>query len=253
LTSKQGTTPINTLKNFDEFTFIVSATNTLAVTIAIDDMLVIPLLSAALASQIFESALLTIRYIDGVFYIADQVNPVTGNSVSDIGSLIFSTVSTLQRGEVFLNGGTLNRADHPIAFAIASASSNYISQVTKDADLVGYGAYWGDGDGTTTFTLPLISDKFVKISGGSRLHGSYQSTDNLSHSHGMAGAGNHTHTTNGYTVTGGGYNVAVFASGNRGDNGKGMSYSGNHAHTIYASGGGESRPNNYALNAKTRL
>jgi hypothetical protein len=253
LTSKQGTTPINTLKDFDEFTFIVSATNTLAVTIAIDGMVAIPLSNAVLASQIFGSALLIVRYIDGSFYIADQVNPKTGNPVSDIGNLISSTVSTLHKGEVFLNGGTLNREEHPIAFAIASSSSNYISQVTKDADLVGYGAYWGDGDGTTTFTLPLISDKFVKISGGGRLHGSYQSTDNLSHSHGMAAAGNHSHTMTFWVASGNGGTTPVGFRDVGGAFTRGTSAAGNHSHGLYASGGGESRPNNYALNAKTRL
>jgi hypothetical protein len=253
LTSKQGTTPINTLKNFDEFTFIVSATNTLAVTIAIDGMVAIPLSNAVLATQIFGSALLTIRYIDGSFYIADQVNPKTGNSVSDIGSLIFSAVSTLQRGEVFFNGGSLNRADHPIAFTIASASSNYISQATKDSDLTAYGSFWGDGNGTTTFTLPLIFDKFVKASGGSRSHASYESTDNLSHSHGMGVAGNHAHNVTFYIANGGGGTNPVGFSSVGGPFNKGTSAGGNHTHTINASGGGESRPNNYALNAKTRL
>lgn len=270
LTSKQGTTPINTLKNFDEFTFIVSATNTLAVTIAIDDMLAIPLLSAALASQIFESALLTIRYIDGAFYIADQVNPKTGNSVSDIGNLIFSTVSTLQKGEVFLNGGTLNREEHPITFAIASSSSNYILQATKDADLVGYGSYWGDGDGAMTFTLPLISDTFIKAAGGGRTHASYQATDNLSHSHSMGTAGNHAHGmaaagTHSHTVygnaSGSGSGLTSYSNGaarnastsSSGNHAHSISAAGNHAHTIHTSGGSEARPNNYALNAKTRL
>jgi hypothetical protein len=166
LTSKQGTTPINTLKNFDEFTFIVSATNTLAVTIALDGMTAIPLTNATLASQIFESALLTFRYIDGSFYIADQINPKTGNSVLDIAKLYIDTVDIVRQGEYALDGSEINSVDHPIACAIAAASSNYISQATKDANPITYGGYYGfvdELDGSTTVSLPIVGGEFIRM------------------------------------------------------------------------------------------
>jgi hypothetical protein len=164
LTTKQGVTPITELNDYDEFSFIVAATNSSSsVTLKIDDLDAIALLGISSDTQIFETALLTVRYIGGAFYIAEQINPKLGSNVLDIAKLYTDTVDILRPGEYALDGSSLSRSDHPIAFAIVSASSNYINQSTKDADPIAYGGYYGDGDGVSTFTLPMVGGEFIRM------------------------------------------------------------------------------------------
>jgi hypothetical protein len=164
LTTKEGVTPITELNDFDEFSFIVAATNSSSsVTIAIDGLDAITLSGISGATQIFETALLTVRYISGALYIAEQINPKLGSNVLDIAKLYTDTVDILRPGEYALDGSSLSRSDHPIAFAIVSASSNYIDQATKDADPIAYGGYYGDGDGVNTFTLPMLGGEFIRM------------------------------------------------------------------------------------------
>jgi hypothetical protein len=169
LTTKQGVTPITELNDYDEFSFIVAATNSSSsVTLKIDDLDAIALLGISSDTQIFETALLTVRYIGGAFYIAEQINPKLGSNVLDIAKLYTDTVDTLRPGEYALDGSSLSRSDHPIAFAIVSASSNYIEQAAKDADPIEYGGYYGDGDGVNTFTLPMLGGEFIRMFDGGR-------------------------------------------------------------------------------------
>jgi hypothetical protein len=169
LTTKEGVTPITELNDFDEFSFIVAATNSSSsVTIAIDGLDAITLSGISGATQIFETALLTVRYISGAFYIAEQINPKLGSNILDIAKLYTDTVDILRPGEYALDGSSLSRSDHPIAFAIVSASSNYIDQATKDADPIAYGGFYGDGDGVSTFTLPMIGGEFIRMFDDSR-------------------------------------------------------------------------------------
>lgn len=255
LTSPSGRAAVTTLNDYDKVVLTVKSTTTSTVTIKIDSMSTVTVANVSAAVRLYATAIAEFLYMGGKFYLVNQYNPKTGNSVSSIGEIVLSTTSVLKKGEVYLNGATLNREDHPIAFAIASSSSNYISQATKDANLVGYGAYWGDGNGTTTFTLPLISDKFVKASGGGREAFSYQATDNLSHAHSMSSSGAHSHIFSFHGMSGalygGGYNAGFRSPA--GTYTGGTSEAGAHGHTIYASGGSEARPNNYALPAKTQL
>jgi len=163
LTSKAGTTKITELNDYDEFSFIVAATNTGVVTIKIDGLADTPLAGVVSDTQIFETALLTVRYAGGAFYIASQVNPKTGNGVLDIGKLYTDTVDISRSGEYALDGASYSREAHSIAFAIVSASSNYIDQVTKDSSPIEYGGYYGSGDGSTTFTLPMVGGEFIRM------------------------------------------------------------------------------------------
>jgi phage-related tail fiber protein len=188
LTSKEGTTPITELNDFDEFSFIVAATNTSSnVAIKIDALDAVPLSGISSSSQMFRTALLTVRYIGGAFYIADQVNPKTGNSVLDIAKLWTDTTDILRPGEYALDGSALSRSDHPIAFAIVSSSSNFIEQAIKDADPIEYGGYYGDGDGIDTFTLPVVGGEFIRMFDdgrgvdGGRVFGSWQISSHVVH------------------------------------------------------------------------
>ena len=169
LTTKEGVTPITELNDFDELSFIVSATNTSStMTIKVDELGAVTLSGISSDTQILATALLTIRYISGAFYIAEQINPKLGSNVLDIAKLYTDTVDTLRPGEYALDGSSLSRSDHPIAFAIVSASSNYIDQAEKDADPIEYGGYYGDGDGVNTFTLPMLGGEFIRMFDGGR-------------------------------------------------------------------------------------
>jgi hypothetical protein len=166
LTSKAGTTKITELNDYDEFSFIVSANNTSTFTIKIDDLAPISLTGVVSDTQIFETALLTVRYIAGAFYIASQINPKTGSSVLDIAKLYTDTVDVLSPGEYALDGSEINSIHHPIACAKAAASSNYIAQSTKDADPIAYGGYYGfvdELDGSATVSLPMVGGEFIRM------------------------------------------------------------------------------------------
>jgi phage-related tail fiber protein len=165
LTSEVGVPPVTSLRDFDEFTFIVSATNTASVvTIKMNPSWNAGVLVGVVApSQIFKTALLTVRHIGGVFYIVSQTNPKTGNNVLDIAKLYTDTVDISRSGEYALDGASYSRAAHPIAFSIISASSNYMDQATKDANPIDYGGYYGSGDGSTTFTLPMVGGEFIRM------------------------------------------------------------------------------------------
>lgn len=228
---------VTELEEFGEYTFIVEENNTDAsVTIKIDALDPVPLVGLTAADQLFATALLTVRYISGSFYISKQINPKTGNDVLDIGKLETDTVDILRPGEFLLNGEELNRADHPIAFSIISKSSNYIDQSTKDGNTVTYGGYYGDGDGSTTFTLPSIEGEFIRMHGSGRLFGSWQDSDNKSHDHVIGANVVNTGVNTGNTFgSANGAGLAISTSG-----------------TSY-SGGGEARPRNIAYYGKTRL
>ncbi len=191
LSSKEGVTPITELNDFDEFSFIVTATNTSSsVTIKIDGLDAIELSGISSDTQIFETALLTVRYIGGVFYIAEQINPKTGNSVADIAKLITDTTDVLYPGEYALDGSEINSVDHPIACVKAAASSNYIAQATKDSDPIEYGGCYGfvdEPDGSTTVTLPMVGGEFIRMFDDGRgvddgrVFGSWQMSSHVTH------------------------------------------------------------------------
>lgn len=173
LTTPDGRQPVTSLSDYDEFSFIVSATNSLStMTVKIDGIGAFALRGVNDSVQVIQSALLTIRYLNGGFYLAEQVNPATGNPVSEIGLLKWQPTDAMSVGMMIYDGGELSRATHPILFAKAM-KTGLMDQSTKDADLETYGGFWGDGDGATTFTLPLV-DKIVKPTSASRSLGSYE-------------------------------------------------------------------------------
>lgn len=81
-----------------------------------------------------------------------------------ISSMIFSTtfntgVGLTMNSDLWIpaTGVELSRTDYPSAFTAVSALTNYMDQTTKDGDPETYAGYWGDGDGSTTFTAPNIA------------------------------------------------------------------------------------------------
>ena len=239
LTSKAGETPITALNDFDEFSFIVAATNTSPiVTIKVDELDAVTLSGISSDTQVFETALLTVRYLGGEFNIAEQINPKLGSNVLDIGKLYTDTVDILRPGEYALDGSSLSRSDHPIAFAIVSASSNYIDQATKDADPITYGGYYGDGDGGNTFTLPMVGGEFIRMFDDvrgvddEREFGAWQVDEFESHAHTVGGTGIANNAPSSYGTS----DIGSAAD-----------------HTSHQAGGDETRPRNIAYYGKTRL
>lgn len=163
LTTPAGKQLVTILNDYDEFSFIVASTNTDLVTVTIDSMSTISINNIISANQVYAGALVTLMYQDGALYLIDQINPKTGHAIEDIGKLIIDTTDVLNRGEVALNGAELSRETHRIAWEKIRATSNLIDQASKDADPITYGGYYGEGDGSTTFTLPIVGGEFIRM------------------------------------------------------------------------------------------
>lgn len=88
-----------------------------------------------------------------------------GNTVSEIGEMVFTTANVAQPGTIKANGPLLNRADYPNLFAWATASGN---MEASDAAWVannsanGTNGKWSPGNGTTTFRAPNVRGDFFR-------------------------------------------------------------------------------------------
>jgi len=128
------------------------------------------------------------------------------------------------------------------------------------------GTLWGSGDGSTTFNIPDLRDKFIRGSGASRAVGTSQSEQNAFHSHSLtinsftgdtSSSGSHIHTyplINGNIISGSTQYHPVYvtlsnhATGDTSSSGV-HTHSISHSHTADCSpqGGSELRPANIAL------
>ncbi|MEZ8603637.1 hypothetical protein [Vibrio splendidus] len=79
-------------------------------------------------------------------------------------------------GWVDLDGAPLSRATDALLWVHAQRTGLLISQTTKDSDKKKYAAYWGTGDGSTTFTRPNhhLVGGFVRATPLGVAHGEYQ-------------------------------------------------------------------------------
>ncbi|SBS65497.1 hypothetical protein [Vibrio atlanticus] len=79
-------------------------------------------------------------------------------------------------GWVDLDGGILSRATDSLLWAHAQRTGLLISQATKDSDKKKYAAYWGTGDGSTTFTRPNphLVGAYTRATPAGVAHGEYQ-------------------------------------------------------------------------------
>ncbi len=247
LTTPEGSNPTAVLSNYDEFTFIVAATNTSStVTIKIDDLDSVTL-AVNSANQIFLTALLTVRYMNGLFCIAKQVDPITGNNVCDIAVIEPMMTDVLLPGEYEVIGSEFNSVDHPIGVAKIMAGSNLIDQATKDTDLEKYSGKFGwvnEGDGSITVTLPDVSGEFFRFDDASgrginsdQLIGDWKPSEYESHSHGL-------YMGDDLTVTrSDGFPAPSDSKG----------YGNENQLPINSSGGDETRPRGHAWKAKTKM
>ncbi|MFA0446143.1 hypothetical protein AB4516_15665 [Vibrio sp. 10N.222.54.F12] len=79
-------------------------------------------------------------------------------------------------GWVDLDGGILSRATDSLLWAHAQRTGLLINQATKDSDKKKYAAYWGTGDGSTTFTRPNphLVGAYTRATPAGVAHGEYQ-------------------------------------------------------------------------------
>lgn len=150
-----------------------------------------------------------------------------------VGSIIAYAGSSVPNGWVVCDGSAISRTTYAGLYSVC-------------------GTYYGSGDGSTTFNVPNLTDKFIRggstrgTSGGSTSittsnmpshdHGGATGSSNATHNHGTVSTGGesgHTHDTNFAQRTG------VFAAGSSGTNsayyntpGKSTGGSTGHSHAV---------------------
>lgn len=140
---------------------------------------------AKTAAQVTPINLPTRRETKCFYDIANSI--IRREDASKVGELFYHGGTTAPSGAMVCNGATPLRASFPDLFG----SINTI---------------WGAGNGTTTFTLPNGQDtnRFLRSSGGAIAVGTYQASQNKSHTHTGSGttsteSADHTHTGSGTT------------------------------------------------------
>lgn len=188
------------------------------------------------------------------------INTTAGGS---LGVVIPKAISPAYRESftIFSDGTNVNfafsitPAGKVIQYAGTSAPTGYIacdgsaiSRSTYSALFSAISTTWGSGNGTTTFNVPDLRGAFLRGSGTSSLDpnspravGSFQAEAYLSHTHTDSG---HTHSTTSYVLVGGGGTFAGNPPYYQTTTGftSGTGYA-----SIQASGGAETRPDNYAV------
>lgn len=122
----------------------------------------------------------------GRWVMGDGANNLTRQDKDEIGSFRLSGKAAVGAGEIACNGASLVRTEFPDLFTAI-------------------GTTWGSAD-STHFTLPNFTDtgRFLRSASGSLSVGTYQSNQNLAHTHTLSGAltagtlgtdsqGSHTH------------------------------------------------------------
>tara|TARA_R110001632_G_scaffold50409_4_gene126047 strand:- start:71245 stop:71802 length:558 start_codon:yes stop_codon:yes gene_type:complete len=155
------------------------------------------------------------------------------------------------RNTIKANGAELSRVLFWRLFKHAQESGNLVNQGIKDR------GNFGTGDGLNTFTIPdrrgVVGRGFDDGAGldSAPTLGRFQNDENKSHSHGMAGAGNHTHyVTNTMGQAGTSYSAAYTAGiGNTagGNHNQGTSGAGAHSHSISSQGNTENTMKNVSV------
>ena len=158
------------------------------------------------------------------------------SSATPAGAIIYYAANTPPTGFLKANGAAVSRTTYAALFAAI-------------------GVVFGEGDGSTTFTLPDLRGYFQRgwddargIDSG-RAFGNTQADANLSHNHtGTANSGgSHSHTFD-FVAHNTGY-MSVTAFGGTQSGTTTTSTDGDHTHTltINSNGGTESRPKNISL------
>ncbi|NTX19281.1 phage tail protein [Burkholderia cepacia] len=118
---------------------------------------------------------------------------------ASIGQIIFEVRNSVRAGCLKLDGALLKRADYPQLWAYAQSSG---ALATEKDWAAGWWGCFSIGDGETTFRIPEFRGEGVRCADGGRGVdagrgvGSWQDSQNRSHSHGASSgaAGDHTHT-----------------------------------------------------------
>ena len=164
LTSVSEKLPVDMLRDGDKIQFYMAQTNTeKVITVSIDQLTPVSIANITAANQLLKGALATLLYTNNQFWLTQQINPKTGHEVSDIGKLIVDSMDILSVGEIAFDGAELVRAEQPIFWAKIQATSNLIEQADRDANPEAYAGYYGTGDGSTTFTIPMLGGEFIRM------------------------------------------------------------------------------------------
>ena len=178
------------------------------------------------------------------------------NSFVPTGALFHFAATTAPYGYLFCNGAIISKTTYANLWAFAQSSGN-LSPNNTDWLNNNFGKFC-DYD-ANNFRVPLIQDDFLRAT-GTRTIGTWQDSDNKSHSHGVTDSG-HIH---GITDSGHAHNVpnTVVGTGSQFWDGSGPLTSGNTISdltntgisinsnttgiTINNSGDSEARPRNIA-------
>lgn len=205
----------------------------------------------------------TARTINGVAFDGSANITLPNTDGTPAGAVMAFARSTAPAGWLKANGAAVSRTTYSALFAAI-------------------GTTFGAGDGSTTFNLPDLRGEFLRgwddargVDSG-RTFGSWQDSDNKSHTHtAWTGADAHTHTWWGTTSSDGehthtlsgnlsstgtgsnsfqgrqniAYSATTSAAGAHTHTVSGTTSSASHAHTVTvnSSGGTEARPRNIAL------
>jgi microcystin-dependent protein len=155
------------------------------------------------------------------------------------------------RNTIKANGAELSRVLFWRLFKHAQESGNLVEQGSKQR------GQYGTGNGSTSFTIPdrrgVVGRGFDDGAGldSAPTLGRFQNDENKSHSHGMAGAGNHTHNVAKVMGQAGTSYSAQYAAGIGntvgGTHQNTSSAAGNHAHSIHAQGASENTVKNVSF------
>lgn len=122
------------------------------------------------------------------------------DSIKQIGSLLYSPFSTSRPQHILLIGQELLRADYQDLFNYAQV--DLVVQATKDGDEK-YKTAFGDGDGSTTFTVGDYRDAYFRAVGTlSEALGNWAPDEFKSHTHFANAVTYDTHGLNNYYGSG---------------------------------------------------
>ncbi|SBS30436.1 hypothetical protein MSP8886_01813 [Marinomonas spartinae] len=135
LTTPAGKQPVTALNDYDEFSFIVTATNTDVITVVIDE-LVPRSISNVMAGKLIAGNIATIRHISGVFYLIKQADPQSTNVVGGfVGSDVVEYGENAAGAYIKLAGGLVLMFSVGFASGIANSIT---SGVLYGSDLFTY-------------------------------------------------------------------------------------------------------------------
>jgi len=155
-----------------------------------------------------------------------------------VGSLLIMDGDVMPNGYLERDGAALSREDYADLWAYAQTVSNFTIQSNKTASYNTYAGYYGDGDGSTTFTIPDMRGEFIRGFDSGRGIDVGRAIASLQ----LDEFKNHIHPYQRATIQGN-----TGASGIVADNGNYTGQTANFTSYINSAGGIETRPRNIAM------